>query len=218
MTTFARWADLVFVLVVVLDFFCLGVSRLNAAIRAVAVQGALLSTLPVLLAEPGHPLGHVIALSSIALFVKGIAIPWLMFRAMREAGTRRELEPIVGFVASLLLGVVGVALAFAFSRSLPLPESETHGSLVPTGLATAWTGLLLIISRKKAVNQVLGFLLFENGVFLFGLLLTGVMPLMVEAGVLLDLVAAVFVMGIVMFHINREFSSLDTEKLSALKD
>jgi hydrogenase-4 component E len=65
---------------------------------------------------------------------------------------------------------------------------------------------------------VLGFLLLENGVFVFGLLLSGFMPLMVEAGVLLDLFAAVFVMGIVMFHINREFSSLDTEKLSALKD
>jgi hydrogenase-4 component E len=68
------------------------------------------------------------------------------------------------------------------------------------------------------VNQVLGFLVLENGVYVFGLLLAEAMPLMVEAGVLLDLFAAVFVMGIVMFHINREFSSLDTEKLSALKD
>ena len=89
---------------------------------------------------------------------------------------------------------------------------------MPTALSTVWTGLLLIVSRKKAVNQVLGFLVLENGVFCFGLLLSEFMPIMVEAGVLLDLFAAVFVMGIVMFHINREFSSLDTEKLSALKD
>ena len=68
------------------------------------------------------------------------------------------------------------------------------------------------------MSQVLGFLVLENGVYVFGLLLSSVMPLMVEAGVLIDLFAAVFVMGIVMFHINREFSSLDTEKLSALKD
>jgi hydrogenase-4 component E len=74
------------------------------------------------------------------------------------------------------------------------------------------------VSRKKAVSQVLGFLMLENGVFVFGLLLSDVMPVMVEAGVLLDLLAAVFVMGIVMFHIHREFSSLDTEKLTALKD
>jgi hydrogenase-4 component E len=218
LTAASRWADLAFILVVVLDFFCLGSARLNAAIRAVAAQGVLLSILAVLLAEPGQPIGHVIALPLLALLVKGVAIPRLLYRAMREAGLRQEDRPVVGFVPSLLLGALGVALAFAFSRSLPLPSPEEHGSLVPTALATAWTGLLLVISRTKAATQVLGFLVFENGVFLIGLLLSGVMPFMVEAGLLLDLVAAVFVMGIVMFHINREFSSIDTEKLTALKD
>jgi len=75
-----------------------------------------------------------------------------------------------------------------------------------------------VVSRRKAVTQVLGFLVLENGVFVFGLLLTDFMPVMVEAGVLLDLLAAVFVMGIVMFQINREFASLDTNALSSLKD
>jgi hydrogenase-4 component E len=93
-----------------------------------------------------------------------------------------------------------------------------HPFLVPTALATVWTGLLLVVSRRKAVTQVLGFLVLENGVFVFGLLLTDFMPVMVEAGVLLDLLAAVFVMGIVMFQINREFASLDTHALSSLKD
>jgi hydrogenase-4 component E len=150
--------------------------------------------------------------------VKGFLVPYLMFRAIREASIRREMEPILGFVPSMVVGGVGVALAFAFSARLPLPNGEAHAFLVPTALSTVWTGLLLVVSRRKAVNQVLGFLVLENGVFVFGLLLSEFMPMMVEAGVLLDLFAAVFVMGIVMFHINREFSSLDTEKLSALKD
>jgi hydrogenase-4 component E len=209
--------DLAFILVVVIDFFVLASSRLGAAIRVVAVQGALLGALPLLLAPPGEPLGHYLVLAGGALAIKGVLVPWMMFRAIREAAMRRELEPIVGFVPSMVLGGVGVALAFAFSSRLPLPE-PTHPFLVPTALSTVWTGLLLVVSRKKAVNQVLGFLLLENGVYVFGLLLSGFMPIMVEAGVLLDLFAAVFVMGIVMFHINREFSSLDTEKLSALKD
>ncbi len=149
--------------------------------------------------------------------MKGFVIPRMMFGAIREAAVRREMEPILGFVPSMVLGGIGIALAFAFSSRLPLPE-PAHAFLVPTALSTVWAGLLLVVSRKKAVNQVLGFLVLENGVFVFGLLLSDVMPLMVEAGVLLDLFAAVFVMGIVMFHINREFSSLDTEKLSALKD
>ena len=218
MTAMASNADLVFVLVVVIDLFLLASSRLGASIRTVAMQGALLGALPLLLLRHGEPTGHALLLAGGALAVKGFFIPWLMFRAIREASIRREMEPVVGFVPSMVLGVVGVALAFAFSSRLPLPDPETHGFLVPTALSTVWAGLLLVVTRKKAVSQVLGFLVLENGVYVFGLLLSSVMPLMVEAGVLLDLFAAVFVMGIVMFHINREFSSLDTEKLSALKD
>ncbi len=219
MTAMAPLTDLAFILVVVIDFFVLASSRLGAAIRVVALQGALLGLLPLMLAPAGASLEHYVVLAVGALAIKGLVIPWLMFRAIREASMRREVDPIVGFVPSMVLGGIGVALAFAFSSRLPLPEAEqVHTFLVPTALSTVWTGLLLVVSRKKAVNQVLGFLVLENGVFVFGLLLSDIMPLMVEAGVLLDLFAAVFVMGIVMFRINREFSSLDTEKLSALKD
>ncbi len=217
MTPMAHATDLVFILVVVIDLFLLASSRLGAAIRTVAIQGALLGLLPLLLFREETVLGHAVILAVGALTVKGVVIPRMMFSAIREAATRREMEPILGFVPSMVLGGIGIALAFAFSSRLPLP-SPAHPFLVPTALSTVWCGLLLVVSRKKAVNQVLGFLVLENGVFVFGLLLSEVMPLMVEAGVLLDLFAAVFVMGIVMFHINREFSSLDTEKLSALKD
>jgi len=214
----SSWIDMTFVLVVVINLVLLASSRLGAAIRAVALQGALLSLLALLLASPAHDLGHVLLVAGGALAIKAVFIPWLMFRAIREAAIRREVEPLIGYVPSLLLGGAGVALAFAFSRGLPLPTPEMHTFLVPTALSTVWTGLLLVVSRKKAVTQVLGFLVLENGVFVFGLLLTDVMPVMVEAGVLLDLLAAVFVMGIVMFHINREFSSLDTDVLASLKD
>jgi hydrogenase-4 component E len=214
----ASWIDMTFVLVVVINLVLLASSRLGAAIRAVALQGALLSLLALLLASPAHDAGHVLLVAGGALAIKAFFIPWLMFRAIREAAIRREVEPLIGYVPSLLLGGAGVALAFAFSRGLPLPTPEMHSFLVPTALATVWTGLLLVVTRKKAVSQVLGFLVLENGVFVFGLLLTDFMPVMVEAGVLLDLLAAVFVMGIVMFHINREFSSLDTDVLASLKD
>jgi len=216
-TAMPAWTELVLILVVVIDFFLLASSRLRAVIRGAAIQGALLSLLPLFMAGRVE-LGHVLLLSLGALLVKGIAIPWLLVWAIREAAIRREVEPLVGFVPSLVLGVLGVGLAFALSSAMPLPATERHGYLVPTALSTVWTGLLLVVSRRKAVSQVIGFLVLENGVFVFGMLLSDFMPAMVEAGVLLDLFAAVFVMGIVMFDINREFSSLDTEKLSALKD
>jgi hydrogenase-4 component E len=214
----SAFTEMVFILVVVLDFFLLASSRLKAVIRAAAAQGALLALMPLFLAWHTTELHHVLALSIGALVVKGIVIPRLLLWAIREAAIRREVEPIVGFIPSLILGGLGVALAFAFSSAMPLPTPEKHAFIVPTALSTVWTGLLLVVSRRKAVAQVIGFLVLENGIFVFGLLLSDFMPAMVEVGVLLDLFAAVFVMGIVMFHINREFSSLDTEKLSALKD
>jgi hydrogenase-4 component E len=216
--TAGAFLDLAFMLVVLVDFYLLASSRLPAAIRAVALQGAVLSAPPLLLEGGGHAPEHRLLLAAGALVIKAGLIPWLMFRAMRETAIRREVEPFITPVTSMVLGAAGVAAAFALSRSLPLPSPEKHPFLVPTALATVWVGLLLLVSRKKAVSQVLGFLVLENGVFLFGLLLSDVMPIMVEAGVLLDLLAAVFVMGIVMFDIHREFASLDTEKLSSLRD
>jgi len=210
--------DLVFVLVVLVDFFLLASSRPRTGVRAVATQGALLATLPLLLAGDGLQTGHVVALAVGALGVKAIAIPLLLNWATREAPHRREQTPIVGFASTLFLGAVGAACAFAFLGGLPLPIPGKHPLLVPTAAATAWTGLLLLTTRRKAVTQVLGFLVLENGVFVFGQLLSDFMPVMVEAGVLLDLVAAVFVMGLVMFDLQRAFASLDTTRLSSLKD
>jgi hydrogenase-4 component E len=214
----SSWTGFVFVGVVVLNLLVLASSRLRGAIRTVALQGAVLSVLPLALATGQHQVLHVVVLALGALVVKGFVIPGMMLWAMREAAIRREQEPIVGFVPSLVLGALGVLAAFTFAGGLPLPIPERHPLLVPTALATVWTGLLLVVTRRKAVAQVLGFLVVENGVFVFGLLLSDFMPVMVEAGVLLDLLAAIFVMGIVMFHINREFASLDTRRLSSLRD
>lgn len=97
--------------------------------------------------------------------------------------------------------------------------SEHQGGLyVPVALATMFTGFLLLITRRKAITQVLGYLMLENGIFIIGVLLSDALPLMVEGGVLLDLLVGVFVMGIVLNQINREFSTLNTERLSALKE
>ena len=89
---------------------------------------------------------------------------------------------------------------------------------MPASLATVWTGFLMLTTRKKAIMQVLGYLLLENGIFLFGLLLLEAMPFLVEIGVLLDLFTGVFVMGIIIHHINREFAATGTEHLADLKE
>jgi hydrogenase-4 component E len=202
-------------LVILINFFTLGSSRLGACVRAVALQGAVLAALP--LSIHGFTL-HGLVPAIGALLLKGIFIPWLLFRAMREVRIHREMEPLIGFVPTLILGAVITAAAFISSDFLPLAPEHRGTLFIPTALATLFTGFLLLITRRKAITQALGYLVLENGIFIFGILLSTAMPLMVEAGVLLDLLVAIFIMGIVIHQINREFSTLNTERLSSLRE
>ncbi|MGO9107897.1 MAG: hypothetical protein ACLP9L_01575 [Thermoguttaceae bacterium] len=208
--------DLVLIVALTLNFVALGVSRIRGVITAVACQGALLGFLPLLVDADIGPRTFLLIVATIAL--KGFVIPKFLLHAMREADIRHEVNPLVGYTASLLLGAAGSGLAMMFSRTLPLAEEHTHWLLVPASLSTVWTGFLLLTTRKKAIMQVLGYLLLENGIFLFGLLLLEAMPLLVELGVLLDLFTGVFVMGIITYQINREFASASSELLEELKE
>lgn len=158
----------------------------------------------------------ILALASTGL--KGIAFPWLLSRALRDAGVRREIEPFVGYNLSLLIGTAALAASLWLSARLPRPNPEVSSLVVPVALFTTMAGLFLIVSRRKALTQVLGYLVLENGIYSFGVGLVEGTPMLVELGVLLDLFVAVFVMGIAVFHINREFDHIDTDRLTALKD
>jgi hydrogenase-4 component E len=208
-------SDYILVFVLLLNLYILGTSRLGAAIKMVAVQGALLALLPLLM----HGLsGHALFLTVSAFLLKGLLIPWLLFRAIREVHIRRTVEPRISFIAVLTIGAMATAAAFLFSDLLPLVSQHQHSLIIPASIATLAAGFLMLVTRRKAINQVLGYLMLENGIFIFGMLLVNAMPLMIEAGVLLDILVAVFVMGIVVNHINREFSSIDTENLALLRE
>ena len=120
-------------------------------------------------------------------------------------------------MASVLLGAAALAGAFVLARRLPLGERETT-LLIPIAFATVVIGLLVLVTRSKALTQVVGYLMLENGIYLFGLTQVDRVPFLVEVGVLLDVFAGVFIMGIVVFHINREFDSLSAVNLSELRD
>ncbi|HUX34870.1 MAG TPA: hypothetical protein VMV51_13445 [Gemmatimonadaceae bacterium] len=208
-------AELILLLVVLTNFAVLGTSRLRTCIQAVATQGLLLGLLPLALASVFTV--HVVGLAAGTLLVKAVILPWFLVWAIREAAVRREVEPVVGFITSLLLGAAALALAFAISARLPAGDVRDP-LLVPVALATVMIGLVVLTTRRKALTQVVGYLMLENGIYLFGLTQTESVPFLLEVGVLLDVFAGVFIMGIVVFHINREFDSLDSARLTELKD
>ncbi len=208
--------DPLLVIVLLLNFVLLGTSRLRAAITGSAAQGAILGVLAALVhANLGvRPL--LLAAGVVAL--KGLLIPQMLVRAMRDAGVRREVEPLIGFIPSLLLGALATAVSVIFARTLPLAPGQAGSLLLPASLATVLTGFVVMTTRRKAITQVVGYLTLENGIFIMGLSLLEAMPALVEIGVLLDLFVGIFVMGIIINHISREFSSLDTTRLSSLKE
>jgi hydrogenase-4 component E len=169
-----------------------------------------------------HPVSvHALALGTGTVVVKALVLPWFLRWAIREASVRREVEPAIGYMASLLLGAVVVGASFAVAGRLPgtgAPLGAPVGLLVPIALATLLSGLLVLITRSKAITQVVGYLMLENGVYLFGLTLVERISFLVEVGVLLDVFVAVFIMGIVVFHINREFDSISAENLVELRE
>lgn len=213
----AAIVDPLLMLVILLNFLALGSSRLAAVVRVVGIQGLLLGLLP--LAMHTHAMGYRGAAVAVgATVLKGWVIPTMLGRAVASTRDRRELQPAIGFVPALIIGAVGTGAGLLFAGTLPLAEEHQGLLVVPAALSNVVTGFLLLTSRRLAVSHVLGVLVLENGVYTFGLTLLEAMPSLVEIGVLLDVFVGVFVMVILIKHIDREIASLDTARLSTLKE
>jgi hydrogenase-4 component E len=211
------WTDIFILGLVLTDFRLLATSRLAAVIQTTIFQALALSAFMLTMADRPWPL-LLISLAVVTLTVKGVVLPWLLRRAMREAGVHREIEPFVGYSASVLIGMVLLGLSFLIFTHMKTSVSQQSAFLLPGALFTTLTGLLMIVSRKNALTQVVGYLVMENGVYAFGAGLAVEEPLLVEMGVLLDVFVAVFVMGITVYQISREFDHIETDRLSELKD
>jgi hydrogenase-4 component E len=207
-------ADSILIVLILTNFFILGTANLRSSIRVVALQGVLLSLLPLFVESQA-----TVRLLLLVLFtagIKGALIPALLLKAIRDVHIRHEVEPYLGVIPSLFLCAIGTGMALLFGDRLPLAPEHRNALFVPAAMATILAGFLVLTTRRKAISQVTGYLMLDNGIYVFGLLLYQAMA--VEVGVLLDLVVGIFVMGIVLNHIQREFSSLDTERLSRLRE
>lgn len=214
-------SEILLTLFLLTNLLLAGTGRLPPAIRLVAAQGWLIGLLPLLLwnwADASAPGLRIWTVAVVNALVKGLALPALLLYAVRKVHAKREMEPLVSFRVSQLLVFLIVAASFAVGKLLHVHEAIASELAIPVAFATMGTGLFLICARRKAVTQVLGFLVFENGISVFGAGILLEYGLVVELGILLDVFVLVFVLGIAIYQINRTFASLDTDKMNRLGD
>lgn len=208
--------DLILSIMVLTNLLLIGSSRLAGGIRLVALQGFVLGLVPLLMHWDDWTV-RIVVMSVTVITLKGIVFPMLLNRAAQWANVRREVEPFIGFTPSLLVGTLFFGISIWLGYQLPLPQQHLSSLLVPVSFFTMLIGLFLIITRRKALTQVMGYVVLENGIFTFGLAALRESHLVVEVGILLDVFVAVFVMGITIFRIKGEFDHIDTDLLTDLK-
>jgi hydrogenase-4 component E len=198
----------------------LGSNRLMALVKTMALQGIMVSLIPLFLKGNGALGSGGIIFFQIMILIKGVLIPGLLYVAVKRVAIKREIEPFIGYHASLLIGLGIILVSVFITNHLQLSLPAGRGLVLITAITTMATGFFLMVARSKAITQVIGYLMLENGIYLIGSALTkhSHTIYIVEFGVLLDLLVGVMIMGIILHNINSAFDDVDTTLLGRLKD
>lgn len=185
----------------------LGAGQLYRAIYAVAAQSVFIGIAGgVLATATGNSDLWVIA--GLTIVIKAVALPWLMLRVIARVGIRREIEPVIPISLTLAIAAAIILLSFYLSASLGTVRQAITGNALPVGIALMLLGVLVMVSRRKAVTQMVGLFASENGIFFTAMAVSQGMPLIIEIGVILDVILGALVMGILMLRVR---SSLDED-------
>jgi hydrogenase-4 component E len=180
-------------------------------------QGAVLVVSTVLVAATAH-LHHLFYSAALTLILKVGILPWILLRLMRRLGIERDNEAMVNLPTLMLVGLVLVILAFGLAQPVTALATTVLRRTLGIALAVILLAFLMILARRKAFTQVIGFLALENGLFFAATSTTYGMPLVVVLGIALDLLVGVFIFGIFFFQISAQFDSLDLHHLESLKE
>lgn len=190
---------------------------LHAIVRALTVQGVALAAVAAVLGLHHKDTG-LLVVAALVLGAKGVVIPLLLTRVVHADPGSRETQPLVNVPASLVGAGALTFLAFAASRSVTALVPTTAGHLVPIGLAALLVGFFALVTRRKAVSQIVGVLLVDNGVALVAFLATAGVPLLVELGASLDVLLAVIVLQVLANQLRSRLGSFDLDQLRELHD
>ncbi len=203
-------------LILMLSFAMISQRRIVSLINLFTIQGAALVAASVLLAYVTNQPDLYIS-AALTLALKVIFIPWLLHRVIRKLNVRWDVETLINIPTTMLVGIALVI--FSFSLALPISRlSHTvAGGSLGIALACVLLSFMMMITRSKAVPQVIGFLSMENGLIFAATSVTNGMPMIVEFGIALDVLVGVLILGVFMFQIREKFDSLDIRNLEALK-
>ena len=218
MTGYVQWLDLACGALLVTAVVIVWRRRLDAIIRTFALQGIALAAIAAILAVHAHDT-RLGAVAAGAFTLRAIALPWLLGRALAVSGSaERETRPVVNVTASLLSVAALTLIAYAVSRPLTALDPSPAADAIPVGIAVMLAGFFVLVTGSRAVSQLAGFLLMDNGITATGFLTTARTGLLVELGVSLDVLLAVVVLRVLASRMRDAFGDTDLDDLRELRD
>jgi hydrogenase-4 component E len=204
-------------LLLLISFAMLAQRRVVNLVNLLALQGTLLFVATLLLAwRTRQP--HLYVSAALTLALKVVFLPWLLHRLIRRLEVYWDSESLLNIPVTMLIGLAVVVFSFGLAQPISALASTATRNSIGIALAVVLLSFLTMITRRKAMSQVVGFLSMENGLFFGAMSATYGMPMVVEFGVALDVLVAVLVLGIFFFQIREQFDSLDLHHLEALRE
>jgi hydrogenase-4 component E len=200
-----------------LAFAMLSQRRILSLINLFAAQGLVLALSTALVAALTGQ-GHLYLSAGLTFVLKVLVLPWILHRLIRRLDVKWDVETLINIPTTMLVGLVLVILAFNLAAPISQLAGTVTRSTLGIALAAVLLAFLMMITRSKAVPQVIGFLAMENGLFFAATATVYGMPMVVELGVALDLLIAALILGVFLFQIRERFDSVDTRQLERLKE
>jgi len=208
--------DTILSLALLSSLFALGSSRLPGLIKVVGFQGIVVSIVPIFL---NHDVSSgAVTFYMFTMSIRGVIIPLSIYLLIRKIAIRREVEPIIGYHASLFAGLLLIVASSLINHRLVLPSITSSVLLMPTAITILVTGMFILMARRNAIAMVLGYIMMENGIYLVGTTFSMGTHHIVEFGILLDVLAGVMIMAIMLENMKQKFDDVDTLFLSELKE
>lgn len=204
-------------LILLLSFSMISQRRIVSLINLFAMQGAALVAASILLGYVTHQ-NDLYVSAGLTLLLKVMLIPWILFRVIRQLNVKWDVETLINIPTTMLVGIALVIFSFGLALPISRLSSSVAGGSLGIALACVLLSFMMMITRSKAIPQVIGFLSMENGLIFAATTVTNGMPMIVEFGIALDVLVGVLILGIFMFQIREKFDSLDIHNLEALKE